>query len=586
MAITRRQFLTGATALCVSGAIGGTLSGCGSSETETKTETPTSYFYINGNVFTGDADNTWTEAFAVTDGKFAAVGTTEEIKALATDSDEIIDLYGTTVIPGLIEGHTHFGFMAAMHSLGYTEIPAGVTELDASLKQVKKFVADHPDYDQYVMGNFSQGLDLGAKELDEICADKPVACVGMGLHCVYVNSKFMEIGQITKDTPDAIPGETYYVRDEDGNPTGKIVELPQTWDAFQKAIKVDNDKVKEKYLELQDTYHSYGFTGIAEGGFLGLDEANMLDIITDIEKDGDLKMVVCPASIWYGHTVTDLEEVKERACSNKENYTTDLVRPGTVKMWADGTIGAHSALMREPYADKDTCGVHLNTVEDLTACAEMCRDNDLNIHYHAIGDQAIENVLTAYEAVGETTGTKSIVHFQINAPDLIERASKIDGLIVNMTPTWSNVAVTEEVEPLGDRRNTNGLYKEAMDAGITVNFGADSNGSESAWNPSMIMDVAMIRNPKKEGFFLKGEPCSFEEAVCAYSINVAKERRIDSEFGSIEEGKFANFVIWDKETMDDLVDDGEAGFIKGVTKGLFNFARYVFFKGEVVYTRD
>ena len=581
MAITRRQFIAGATVLSISGIFGGTLTGCNSAA-----KTPTEQFYVNGKVFTGNADATWTEAFAVSDGKFTAVGTTEEIKALAGEKAEVIDLKGATVIPGLIEGHTHFGFMAAMHSLGYTEIPGGTTTLEDSLAQVEQFVADHPDYDQYVMGNFSQELDLSAEQLDKICADKPVACVGMGLHCVYVNSKFMEAGNITKDTPDAIPGETYYMRDSEGNPTGKIVELPQTWNAFQQAIKVDNAKVKEEYLKMQDLYHSYGFTGIAEGGFLGLDEANMLDIITDLEKDGDLKMVVCPASIWYGHTITELDEIRERATGNKEKYTTDLVRPGTVKMWADGTIGAHSALMREPYADKDTYGVHLNTVEDLTACAEMCRDNDLNIHYHAIGDQAIENVLTAYEAVGETPGTKSIVHFQIDAPDLIKRASKIDGLIANMTPTWANVAVEEEVEPLGERRDTNCLFKEAMDAGITVNFGADSNGSETIWNPSMIMVAAMVRNPEEEGFFLKGNPCSFEEAVCAYSINVAKERRIDSEFGSIEEGKFADFVIWDKETMDEIVSGGEWGYIKGLMDDAVHFAKEVYFKGENVYTRS
>ena len=581
MTITRRQFITSTAALCFSGAFGTALSGCGST-----TNTSVDRIYVNGKVFTSDANATWTEAFAISDGKFAAVGTTDKIKALAGDKTETIDLAGATVIPGLIEGHTHFGFMAAMHSLGYTEIPAGTTTLDDSLKQVKEFVAAHPDYDQYVMGNFSQELDLSAEQLDKICSDKPVACVGMGLHCVYVNSKFMEAGNITKDTPDAIPGETYYVRDAEGNPTGKVVELPQTWNAFQKAIKVDNAKVREEYLKLQETYHSFGFTGIAEGGFIGLDEGNMLDIITGIEKDGDLKMVVCPASIWYGHTVTDLDEIRERATGNKKKYTTDLVRPGTVKMWADGTIGAHSALMREPYTDKDTYGVRLNTVEDLTACAEMCRDNDLNIHYHAIGDQAIENVLTAYEAVGETPGTKSIVHFQIDTPDLIERASKIDGLIANMTPTWANAAITEEVEPLGDRRNTNCLFKEAMDAGITVNFGADSNGSEAIWNPSPIMAAAMVRNPDKEEFFLKGKPCSFEEAVAAYSINVAKERRIESEFGSIEEGKFADFVIWDKDAMDKATSNGVESYAQAVADGNVYFAKEVYFKGEKVYTRS
>ncbi|MDO4502846.1 MAG: amidohydrolase family protein [Coriobacteriia bacterium] len=577
MSVSRRQFLAGATALAASLAAAGSLSACSS-------DAKAQQAYVNGKIYTCNDENPWVEAIAVADGKFIGVGTTEEIKKMTDGKTEVVDLEGKTVIPGLIEGHTHFSFMAAMNSLGYVEIPNGIDTVKGCLAQLEKFVKDHPDYDQYVIGNFNQTLDMGAKDLDKICADKPVACVGMGLHCLYVNSKFMEVGKITKDTKDAIPGETYYVRDKDGKPTGKIVELPQSWTAFQQTIKLDNEKVKKEYVKLQKLYHSYGFIGIADGGFLGLDEENMLKVITELESEGRLSMLVNTSSIWYGHTVTPIEEITERVTGNKEKYTTDLCRPGTVKMWSDGTIGAYSALMREPYSDKkDTSGVQLSTVDDLTACANMCKENDLNAHFHAIGDKAIDHVLDAFEAVGETPGTKSIVHFQLDSADIIKRAAKIDGLIVNMTPSWGNALIPEEIKPLGDRTSYNGMYKEAMNAGITVNFGADSNGDPAAWNPSLIMTIAMIRNPKEDGIFLKGEPCTFEEVVKAYSLNVAKERRIEDEYGSIEVGKLANFVVWDKEAMDDAVALGELGVaLEAGTKA--SFAEQVFFKGEPVMT--
>ena len=545
--------------------------------------------YKNGNIYTSDEEQSYVSAIVVQDGKFLYVGDDEGAAEYeeGLPEENIVDLDGALVTAGLIEGHTHFSFMAAMKSLNYVEIPSTANEsAETALAELKKFVEEHPDYDQYVMGNFSQTFDIGAKEIDEICSDKPVILVGMGLHCGYVNSKFLEVGGIDKDSTDAIPGQTYYERDEDGNPTGKIVELTQTWIAFQQAIKIDDEKLYDAYLEMIDLYHSYGFTGVAEGGFLGLDEYQILDTLTELEENGDLNMVDCPATIWYGHTVTDLEEVEERLVTQKETYTSDLIHPGTLKMWADGTLGAHSALLREPYVDKDTCGVYLNTVEDLTAAAEMCKENDMNIHYHAIGDQAIENVLTAYEAVGETSGTKSIVHFQISAPDLIERASEIDGLIVNMTPIWANTVTPEEVDPVSDRRDIYGLYKEASDAGITINFGADSNGKASAWNPATMILISMYRNPDEEGAFLKGQPFSFEEAVDAYTINVAKERRIEDEYGSLEVGKSADFVIWNTDDFSKDNLKAMMSYMGGRTDTPAVFASEVYFKGALVYKAE
>ena len=542
--------------------------------------------YKNGHIYTSNANGDYVTAIVVQDGKFIYAGDDEGAAAYeeGLPEENIVDLGGKLVTAGLIEGHTHFSFMAAMKSLHYVEIPASANEsAETALAELKKFVEEHPDYDQYVMGNFSQQFDIGTKEIDAICSDKPVILVGMGLHCGYVNSKFLEVGGIDKNSTDAIPGQTYYARDEEGNPTGKIVELTQTWIAFQQAIRIDDQALYDAYLEMIELYHSYGFTGVAEGGFLGLDEYQILDTLSLLEQNGDLNMVDCPATIWYGHTVTTLEEVKERIIKEKTEYTSELIRPGTLKMWADGTIGAHSALMREPYVDKDTCGVYLNTVEDLTAAAQMCKENDMNIHYHAIGDQAIENVLTAFEAVGETTGTKSIVHFQISAYDLIERASKIDGLIVNMTPLWANTVTAEEVDPVADRKDTYGLYKEASDAGITINFGADSNGAEVCWNPASMILISMVRDPEEEIVFLKGEPFTFEEAVNAYTINVAKERRIEEEYGSIEVGKSADFVIWNVEEFTaDL-------FIPQMLSLAFAddtavHADQVYFKGSEVYS--
>ncbi|MCQ2610029.1 MAG: amidohydrolase family protein, partial [Lachnospiraceae bacterium] len=265
-------------------------------ESHIKAESKTSgdrKVYINGKVFTSNRDMLYADGFVVEDGKFLFVGKNDELKVYAEGlpSEDIIDLNGKRVIPGLLEGHTHMTFMSVLDSLHYCEVDDNIG-LKESLDELKKYVKEHPDYDQYVLGNFSQNFDLTGKMIDEICGDKPVMLLGMGFHCGYMNTLFMKNGNITKDTKDAVPGESFLIRDEDGNPTGKIVELPQTWDSFKKAIKIDNDKVALSLKNMIKKYNEYGFTGVTEGGFLGLDEENMLSILKGLEDKNDLNLLI------------------------------------------------------------------------------------------------------------------------------------------------------------------------------------------------------------------------------------------------------------------------------------------------------
>jgi len=117
--------------------------------------------------------------------------------------------------------------------------------------------------------------------------------------------------------------------------------------------------------------------------------------------------------------------------------------------------------------------------------------NDLNVHFHAIGDMAIDNCLIAFKNVREMTGKKSIAYFSVSTPEMIEKASKIGSLIVNFIPSCGNLFTAEEVDPLEDRRNFYCHFKEAMDAGITMNFGANSYGTPHVWDPMFMMLIAL-----------------------------------------------------------------------------------------------
>jgi predicted amidohydrolase YtcJ len=202
-------------AICVGG-----LASIAASAADKAKDVKADVVYRNGFVYTVDMTRSRAEAFSVKDGKYIAVGTTDEMKAVTDENTKTVDLKGRMVMPGMVDTHIH-AVRGALTALGLAfPVTASVDEIKAA---VKKFIADK----KFKKGDWVVGAKwavdykkLNAKMLDEVAPDNPVMLHDWSNHLIWVNSAALKTAKITKDTPDPVAG--VIDRDSSGNPTGTI----------------------------------------------------------------------------------------------------------------------------------------------------------------------------------------------------------------------------------------------------------------------------------------------------------------------------------------------------------------------------
>ncbi|MCQ2752403.1 MAG: amidohydrolase family protein, partial [Coriobacteriales bacterium] len=178
----------------------------------------------NAKIYTVNANRDWAEAVVIDDDKILFVGTNDGADAYIDDNTQVQDMEGKMILPGFIEGH--------IHTFGAGVIPAGIPLAGLMSKEeifasIKNYVAEHPDDDCYFGVGWYEKLfgDEGPNKRDlDAITDKPMALMSASCHTCWANSKALEIAGITKDTPDPIPNVQFYMRDENGEPTGYCIE--------------------------------------------------------------------------------------------------------------------------------------------------------------------------------------------------------------------------------------------------------------------------------------------------------------------------------------------------------------------------
>ena len=308
------------------------------SAADSKTESPVKTkkviadkVYKNGFVYTVDGVRSRAEAFAVKDGKFIAVGSNDDMKAVTGENTKSVDLKGKMVMPGLIDTHIH-ALRGALTALGLAfPVTASVDEIKAA---VKKFIADK----KLKKGDWVEGAKwsidykkLNAKMLDEVAPDNPVFLHDWTNHLAWVNSAALKAAKITKDTPD--PPGGVIDRDSSGNPTGTL---------HDKALGLITavmpppkpDVVQERAVWIFDKLNQYGVTGIVTAQ---LDPVR-LKAYRDLEAQN--KLTVRIQGSWDFNTryvTTTLEEqAKTFMTLDKRGENSPLINVDGVKVYMDG----------------------------------------------------------------------------------------------------------------------------------------------------------------------------------------------------------------------------------------------------------
>ncbi len=499
----------------------------------------------NANIYAVDSDFSKAEAFAVKDGKIIAVGSQNEIES-KYQSIDIINAEGNTIVPGLIDAHCHFlglGFNQQAVDLFDTKSFEGVIKrvLDFQNERKNKFILgrgwDQNDWQDKIFPN--------KKLLDKLYPNTPIALTRIDGHAILCNQAALDLGKVTVDSK--IKGGEVVI--ENGELTGVLVDNAEmlVMNYWPKPSKKDNI---DALLAAQKICFDLGLTTVDDAGL----SREVIELIDSLQKTGDLKMRI--------YAMVSASEAHLDYYLDKGIIKTDRLNVRSFKFYADGALGSRGAMLREPYSDKPGhLGLLVTDLETLNTAAERIANSEYQMNTHAIGDSANHAVLQTYNKVlaGQEDRRWRVEHAQIISPEDFDLYKNI---MPSIQPTHATSDMYWAKDRVGETRIKGAYaYKELLEAYGKVALGTDFPVERVS--PFLTFYAAVSRQDLKqypEGGFQMENALTREETLRGMTIWAAYSNFEDSEKGSIEVGKFADFIILDKDIM--TVDANEIPNIK------------------------
>jgi predicted amidohydrolase YtcJ len=516
----------------------------------------------NAHVYTVDGKFTQAEAFAIQAGKIIAVGTTDNIEK-EYRAKEVVDAGGKAVYPGFIDAHTHFfRYGESLHQVDLK----GTQSWGQIVDSVLSFSKNNPD--GWLIGRGWDQNKWTVKQfpnkakLDSLFPARPVMLERVDGHAVIANQAALNIAGVK-------PGQIIsggQIETINGKLTGILVDNAVKL-LSHKIPTDDYDHVKSALLDAQTNCFAVGLTTVDDCGL----DYPMVGTIRELQNSGALKM-----------------RIYIMLSDKPENFTsafksgiikTPRLSVRAFKVYADGALGSRGACLLKPYADKPGwTGFLLNTPAHYEAVAMMIANRGFQMCTHAIGDSANRTILKIYARVlkGKNDSRWRIEHAQIVAPEDVKLFGD-NSIIPSVQPTHATSDMLWAVERLGKTRLKSGYaYKQLMQQNGWIPLGTDFPVENI--NPMYTFYAAVERKNLKGipvGGFQAENALSREQALRGITIWAAKANFEEKEKGSIEPGKYADFVILDKDIM--KIDGAELPQVK-VLKTYIN--------GEKVYGKD
>ncbi len=516
----------------------------------------------NAKVYTVDEEFSIAEAFAIKDGKVVELGAERAIMNKYR-SENVIDAKKQFVYPGFIDAHCHFLY----YGLGLTSADlVGTTSWNDVLERMQIFSLGTNEALLYGIGWDQNDWEVEEfpdnTRLNELFPDRPVILRRIDGHAVIVNDFALkmaniEVGQIV---------EGGIVELKNGKLTGILID--NAMDLIEEILApyMNDDDIKNGLLKAQKNCFEVGITTVDDAGL----DRSQIELIDAMQKEGSLKMRVYAM-------IADHPDNLDYYFSNGP-VKTDRLNVRSVKVYADGALGSRGASLLEPYSDKpEEWGFLLASFDHYDSLAASCYKNGFQLNTHCIGDSANRYLTDVYAKVlGGTNDLRwRIEHAQIVTEIDIQKFKDFS-IIPSIQPTHATSDMYWAEERLGmERMNEAYPYQSLLKANGLVALGTDFPVEDI--DPLKTFYAAVARKDLKgypEGSFLPEQKLSRKEALMGMTIWAALSNFEEMEKGSLELGKFADFVILEQDIMS--VDEIHIPEIKVM-------ATYV--NGEVVYKR-
>ncbi|MBA2563233.1 MAG: amidohydrolase [Chitinophagaceae bacterium] len=491
----------------------------------------------NGNIYTVNKDFDKVQAFVISDGKIIELGSDNKILKKYSAA-ETIDAKGQAVYPGFIDAHAHF--LQYGQSLYQVDL-YGVNSWEEIIQKVKQFASIHPA-EVWILGrgwdqNKWPGKAFPTNEkLNELFPDKPVLLERVDGHAAIANQKALDIAGIKSG--QTIPGGE--IETNNGKLTGVLVDNAVNLIGAKLPKALFNDYTKW-LIAAQNNCFAVGLTTIADCGLMYSD----VDVIDALQKEGKLNMRLY---VLLSDEITNYDRYLK-----KGPYKTDKLFVNGFKFYADGALGSRGACLLQPYNDRPGWyGFMLKDINYYDSLAKILINTSFQMCTHAIGDSANRVILNIYNSVLRNKNDKRwrIEHAQVIDQNDFNLFGKT-GIVPSVQPTHGTSDMYWAADRLDSMRVKGAYaYKQLLQQNGWLPFGTDFPVEDIS--PFKTFLAAVFRKDAK-GFPANGfqteNALTREEAIKGMTIWAAKACFLDTEAGSLETGKKADFIILDKDPM-------------------------------------
>lgn len=521
---------------------------------------------LNGRLWTQNPDVPQATAVALGGGRILAVGDDADlVDAHRRANTEVIDLRGRRVLPGLIDAHFHFmGWALARRRLRLAGLPSLTAAQDAVAQAAQAVTPG-----QWLLGQgwnetaWPEQRFLTRYDLDAVAPNHAVFLWRSDLHLAVANSLALQLAGITVATPD--PEAGVIDRDHSGEPTGVLRD--RAMDLVDKVVPtVLEADVDRAMREAVAEAHRLGLTGVhdfrSEGHARGREAFRAWQRLWSA---GDLKL-----RVWMMIAGEALEDAV--ALGLQTGFGDDRLRLGGIKLFADGSLGARTAWMLEPYQDsgsEDGDGSGLPIVPMALIADKIARAQaaGISVGIHAIGDRAVRELLDVFsEVVAASPSPISprwpalrvphrIEHVQHSNPEDLRRVGEL-GLVASVQPLHlvDDMGLVERA--VGDRARWTYAFRTLLEGGAVLALGSDCPVADP--NPFLGIHAAVTRQ-RRGGLYGDGAPAegwypeerlSLVEAVRGYTLGPAYASGQSHTLGSLTPGKLADLVVLDRDIFE------------------------------------